>query len=61
MQALIGRGVIGDVRMPDLIRFGFAPLYNSFEEAFGAAEILAEILDGSLWDDPRFTTRAKVI
>jgi kynureninase len=61
MQALIARDVIGDVRMPDLIRFGFAPLYNSFEEAFRAAEVLAEILDARLWDDPRFTTRAKVI
>ena len=61
MQALIERGVIGDVRMPDLIRFGFAPLYNSHEEAFRAAQKLGEILDGKLWDDPRYQQRAIVI
>lgn len=61
MQALIGAGVIGDVRMPDLIRFGFAPLYNSHEHAFRAAERIGEILDGNLWDDPRYCERAKVI
>ena len=61
MQALIAGGVIGDVRMPDLIRFGFAPLYNSHQDAFRAAERLGEILDGKLWDDPRYLARAKVI
>jgi len=61
MQALIAGGVIGDVRMPDLIRFGFAPLYNCHEDAFLAAERLGEILDGKLWDDPRYLARAKVI
>ncbi|MEO5577598.1 MAG: kynureninase [Sphingomicrobium sp.] len=61
MQALIAGGVIGDVRMPDLIRFGFAPLYNRHEDAFGAAEILGTIIDGNLWDDPRYLARAKVI
>lgn len=61
MQALIGQGVIGDVRMPDLIRFGFAPLYNCHEDAFRAAAKLADILDGNLWDDPRYRARAKVI
>ncbi len=61
MQALIERGVIGDVRMPDLIRFGFAPLYNSHEDAFRAASVLGDILDGKLWDDPRYATRSKVI
>ena len=61
MQALIAGGVIGDVRMPDLIRFGFAPLYNSHQDAFRAAERLGEILDGKLWDDPRYRARSKVI
>ncbi len=61
MQALIDRGVIGDVRMPDLIRFGFASLYNSHEEAFRAAAVLGDILDGNLWDNPRYRARSKVI
>lgn len=60
MQALIARGVIGDFRAPDLMRFGFAPLYNSFAEAVRAAEILAEILERREWDQPRFRERAKV-
>ncbi len=61
MQALIDRGVIGDVRMPDLIRFGFASLYNSHEEAFRAADLLGEVIEKSLWDDPRYHQRSKVI
>ena len=61
MQALIAGGVIGDVRMPDLIRFGFAPLYNSHQDAFRATERLGKILDGKLWDDPPYQQRAIVI
>jgi kynureninase len=60
MQALIARGVIGDFRAPDLMRFGFAPLYNRFAEIVRAAEILAEILSTAEWDQPRFHQRAKV-
>ena len=60
MQALIARGVIGDFRAPDLMRFGFTPLYNSFAEMVRAAEILADILESREWDQPRFKTRAKV-
>src|SRR6185369_13105402 len=60
MQALIARGVIGDFRSPDLMRFGFAPLYNRHGEMVRAAEILAAILDSREWDQPRFRARAKV-
>ncbi len=60
MQALIARGVIGDFRAPDLMRFGFAPLYNCFADMVRAAEILTEILDRREWDQPRFKERAKV-
>jgi kynureninase len=60
MQALIARGVIGDFREPDLIRFGFAPLYLSHSEVVEAAAILQEILTGRAWDQPRFHARAKV-
>lgn len=60
MQALIARGVIGDFRAPDLMRFGFAPLYNSFADMVRAANILADILATREWDQPRFHERAKV-
>jgi len=60
MQALIARGVIGDFRAPDVMRFGFAPLYNSHGEMVRAAEILGEILASREWDQPRFKERAKV-
>lgn len=60
MQALIARGVIGDFRAPDLMRFGFTPLYNSFADVFRAAEILGDILGSREWEEPRFRTRAKV-
>jgi len=60
MQALIARGVIGDFRAPDLMRFGFCPLYNRFEEMVRAAEILADILTSREWDQPHFKARAKV-
>ena len=60
MQALIARGVIGDFRAPDLIRFGFAPLYNTPQEVARAAAILAEVLETAAWDRPEHRRRARV-
>jgi kynureninase len=60
MQALIARGVIGDFRAPDILRFGFTPLYIGMKEVTGAVKILAEIMDGALWDRPEHKTRARV-
>ena len=60
MQVLIARGVIGDFRAPDLLRFGFAPLYVSYEDAFRAASILAEVLQQRSWDRPEFKQRKLV-
>ena len=60
MQALIARGIIGDFRAPDLMRFGFAPLYNGFAEVVRAAEALADLLRSREWDQPRFRSRSKV-
>ena len=60
MQALIANGVVGDFRAPDLMRFGFTPLYNRFSEVIRAAAIMADILKSREWDQPRFKERSKV-
>jgi kynureninase len=60
MQALIARGVIGDFRAPDIMRFGFAPLYVSPDDVIHAAEILSEILSSRAWDTPEYRVRAAV-
>ncbi|MDP4033772.1 MAG: kynureninase [Pseudorhodobacter sp.] len=60
MQALIARGVIGDFRAPDTLRFGFTPLYIGADDVAKAIAILAEVMQGKLWDRPEYQTRAKV-
>ena len=60
MRALIAHGVIGDFRAPDLMRFGFAPLYNGFVDVVRAVAILGDILGSGEWDQPRFHERAKI-
>jgi kynureninase len=60
MQALIARGVIGDFRAPDMLRFGFAPLYNRYTEVWDAVDALASVMDQRVWDSPKFKTRAAV-
>ncbi len=60
MQALIERGVIGDYREPDLVRFGFAPLFNGFADVWRAVDVLADLLETRGFDQPRFRARSKV-
>jgi len=60
IQALIARGVIGDFRAPDILRFGITPLYIGAAEIDRAAEVLAEVMAGRLWDQPEYHARAKV-
>lgn len=60
MQALISRGVIGDFRAPDILRFGFTPLYIGEAEVQAAVAILSDIMGNRLWDKPEFKARAKV-
>jgi kynureninase len=60
IQALIARGVIGDFRGPDLMRFGFSPLYLSHAEVWDAVDILHDVLAGRTWDRPEFRQRAAV-
>lgn len=60
MQALIAHGVIGDFRAPDIMRFGFTPLYLDDGDVDAAVEILARILNDRLWDRPEFLARQRV-
>ncbi len=61
VQALIARGVIGDFRTPDLMRFGFAPLYLRYADIWDAADALEEVLRSESWRDPTFAARKAVI
>jgi kynureninase len=61
MQALIARGVIGDFRQPDIMRFGLTPLYLRFEDVWRAAEILADVMATRAWDRKEYKRKAKVV
>lgn len=60
MQALIARGLIGDFRSPDILRFGFTPLYITLADVDRAIRILSDVMARALWDDPAYKTRARV-
>jgi kynureninase len=60
MQALIARGVIGDFRAPDILRFGMAPLYTRFVDLWDAVDRLVQVMESGSWHDARFSTRAIV-
>ncbi|AWU96730.1 kynureninase [Azospirillum ramasamyi] len=60
MQALIDRGVIGDFRAPDILRFGLTPLYIGEAEVRGAVAVLRQVMDGGLWDRPDYHRKAAV-
>jgi kynureninase len=60
MQALISRNVIGDFRAPDILRFGFTPLYTRFVDVWDAVDRLHQVLTSGEWQNPRFSVRAAV-
>lgn len=60
VQALIARGVIGDFRAPDLMRFGFSPLYLSYADVWDASDALIDVLSTQAWREPQFARREGV-
>ena len=66
VQALIARGVIGDFRAgdggahPDILRFGFTPLYTSFEDVWNAVEHLRQVLESGESQRPEFNQKSAV-
>jgi kynureninase len=60
VQALIARGVVGDFRAPDVLRFGFTPLYTRFVDVWDAVAHLCQVLSSNEWQQERFAKKAAV-
>ena len=60
MQALISRGVIGDYRAPDILRFGFAPLYVRYVDVWDAIATIKDVMATGAWNTPEFLQRKAV-
>ena len=71
VQALIARGVIGDFRagtaadahgpaLPDILRFGFTPLYLRFVDVFDAVEHIMQVMRSGEYREARFNKRSAV-
>ncbi|MCL6285612.1 kynureninase [Ruegeria sp. 2012CJ41-6] len=60
MQAFIDRGVIGDFRAPDIMRFGFTPLYLDEGDIVRGAEVIEDVLKNELWRDPKYLVKSRV-
>ena len=60
MQACIAAGVVGDFRAPDIMRFGFTPLFIDARDVTEAIDRIATVMREERWKDPAFQTRATV-
>ncbi len=60
MQALIARGVIGDFRAPDIMRFGFTPLYIGKDDVMAAVDVIEAVIADDLWDRPEYKIKGRV-
>ncbi|MEW9918501.1 kynureninase [Marimonas sp. MJW-29] len=60
MQALIDRSVIGDFRAPDIMRFGFTPLYLDSDDVTAAVKVIRDVMDNRLWDNAAYKVKSRV-
>ncbi len=60
MQACIARNLVGDFRAPDIMRFGFTPLFIDAGDVDRAISIIADVMQNRLWDDPAYKAKAAV-
>ena len=60
MQALIDRGVVGDFRAPNLMRFGFTPLYTRFVDCFDAVIVIKDVMQSGAWRDAKYREQLTV-
>ncbi|MFU8823274.1 MAG: kynureninase, partial [Yoonia sp.] len=60
MQACIAHGVVGDFRAPDIMRFGFTPLFIDADDVTKAVAIISRVMQDKLWDAPAFRQKAAV-
>jgi kynureninase len=60
VQALKERGVIGDFRAPDVLRFGLTPLYLRYRDVVAAVEAIRDVVLSGAWDKPEYNQRAAV-
>ena len=60
MQALIDHGVIGDFRAPDMMRFGFTPLFIDEDDVEKACAIIENVMQNELWDRDEYKVKSRV-
>ncbi|MDP5360323.1 MAG: kynureninase, partial [Paracoccaceae bacterium] len=60
MQACIAQNVVGDFRAPDIMRFGFTPLFIDAGDVDRAIAVISKVMNERLWDDPAFKQVSRV-
>lgn len=59
-QALIAQDVVADFRAPNIVRFGFTPLYQRFADIWQAVKILNQVVSSERYLKAEFQQRQKV-
>ena len=60
MQAAKDKGLIGDFRAPDVLRFGITPLYMTYRNIYDAVEIISNVMETKAWNQPEYLKQAAV-